>query len=115
MLCLTDLERGTNNFDTSVEFAVANVEHHKFLSTQPTRVKEGVRDLLDLLELKSQMGKRAAVSSAVLRLQALIEHAGTNPFTLSPFLDHCQGLTGRTLYRPRVRQLSALCDPASVD
>ncbi|KAJ1481394.1 hypothetical protein T484DRAFT_1807608 [Baffinella frigidus] len=71
VLSLTDLERGTNNFDTSVEFAVANVEHHKFLCTQPTRVKEGVRDLLDLLELKSQMGKRAAVASAVSRLQAL--------------------------------------------
>jgi hypothetical protein len=71
VLCVTSLERGTKNFDTAVEYSVANVEHHRFLGPQPTRVKEMVRDTLDLLELKSQLSKRAALAATVARLEAL--------------------------------------------
>ena len=68
---MTSLERGTKNFDTAVEYSVANVEHHRFLGPQPTRVKEMVRDTIDLLELKSQLSKRAALAATVARLEAL--------------------------------------------
>jgi len=71
VLCVTSLERGTKNFDTAVEYSVANVEHHRFLGPQPTRVKEMVRDTIDLLELKSQLSKRAALAATVARLEAL--------------------------------------------
>eukprot|EP00961_Rhodomonas_salina_P075494 1013158-Rhodomonas_salina.1 len=66
---LTDLSRGSSNFKKAVDFAVANINDHRFIVPAPSLVKGQFTRLLEKLELHSQVSKHAALSRAFSNLQ----------------------------------------------
>ena len=71
VLCQTDIDPETENYETAVEFCVNNFADHTFLDPNPTKVDERYAKLVEKLENHSVHEKVGRLKACVARLKEL--------------------------------------------
>jgi hypothetical protein len=68
VVTFASLDPKTENFNTAVDFCIANFDDHYYLSPQPTSIKSAYSRMLEKLELHSRHEKHAKLSNAFTKL-----------------------------------------------